>query len=72
MEQRLPCRKIPDTPGCIALIRNGHFLYAAGNDLFSVYDIRRPEEPKLLRKRSGFGCGRQFALSGKRLYLSAR
>ena len=72
MERRISCRTVPGSPGCIALIRNSHFLYAAGNDLFAVYDIRRAEDPVLLRKRSGFGCGRQFAISGNRLYLTAR
>ncbi len=72
MEHKISYQTVPGSPGCIALIRHGDFLYAAGNDLFAVYDIRRPMEPKLLRKRAGFGCGRQFAISGKRLYLTAR
>ncbi len=71
-EKAIPCRRIPDTPGCIALLKYGNYLYAAGNDVFSVYDVTRADAPVLIRKRRGFGCCRQFARSGNRLYLTAR
>ena len=54
-EKAIPCRRIPDTPGCIALLKYGNYLYAAGNDVFSVYDVTRADAPVLIRKRRGFG-----------------
>ena len=38
-EKAIPCRRISDTPGCIALLKYGNYLYAAGNDVFSVYAV---------------------------------
>lgn len=71
-DARIPLRHVPDSPGCIALLQHGNYLYAAGNDVFSVYDIRKADSPVLIRKRRGFGLCRQFAVSGNRLYLTAR
>lgn len=74
MEQypEIPFTIVPGSAGCIALARSGSYLYTAGGDRLSVYDISRPDHPKLCWRRSGFGNGRQLAAAHGRLYLTAR
>ena len=74
MEQypEIPFTIVPGSAGCIALARSGSYLYTAGGDRLSVYDISRPDHPKLCWRRSGFGNGRQLAAAHDRLYLTAR
>ena len=74
MEQypEIPFTIVPGSAGCIALARSGSDLYTAGGDRLSVYDISRPDHPKLCWRRSGFGNGRQLAAAHGRLYLTAR
>lgn len=68
----IPFTIVPGSAGCIALARSGSYLYTAGGDRLSVYDISRPDHPKLCWRRSGFGNGRQLAAAHGRLYLTAR
>lgn len=63
---------VAGSAGCIALARAGNYLYTAGGDRLSVYDISRPDHPELCWRRSGFGNGRQLAAAHGRLYLTAR
>ena len=74
MEQypEIPFTIVPGSAGCIALARFENHLYAAGGDRLSVYDISRPDHPKLCWRRSGFGNGRQMAVFRQKLYLTAR
>ena len=68
----IPFTIVPGSAGCIALARTGNYLYTAGGDRLSVYDISRPDQPKLCWRRSGFGNGRQLTAAHGRLYLTAR
>lgn len=72
MEKQIPFRTVPGSRGCIALAKQGDFLYAAGGDTLSVYNVRRADQPELIWRRGGFGNGRQLAAVGDRLYLTAR
>ena len=64
----IPFTIVPGSAGCIALARTGNYLYTAGGDRLSVYDISRPDQPKLCWRRSGFGNGRQLTAAHGRLY----
>ncbi len=64
--------RVDGSAGCIALVRSGNYLYAAGGDRLSVYDISIPDRPELCWRRSGFGNGRQLTAAHGRLYLTAR
>lgn len=68
----IPFSHVEGSAGCIALARSGNFLYTAGGDRLSVYDISIPDRPELRWRRSGFGNGRQLAAAPGRLYLTAR
>jgi hypothetical protein len=72
MEKLIPYRTVARSAGCIALAKKGNFLYAAGGDFLSVYDVSLAEKPKLVWRRGGFGNGRQLAVAGSKLYLTAR
>lgn len=72
MKNRIPYSIVVDSDGCIALAKKGDFLYAAGGDTLCVYDISQAKNPKLIRQIRGFGNGRQLAIAGDRLYLTAR
>lgn len=72
MGKQISYQTVAGSAGCIALAKKGHFLYAAGGDFLSVYDVSRAEKPELVRRRGGFGNGRQLAIAGDRLYLTAR
>jgi len=68
----IPFNTVDGSPGCIALAKEGDFLYAAGGDILSVYDISKPDKPKLVWKRGGFGNARQLAILDGYLYMTAR
>lgn len=72
MKNQIPYCTVADSVGCIALAKKDNFLYAAGGDFLSVYDVSQAENPKLIRRSRGFGHGRQLAIAGDRLYLTAR
>lgn len=72
MTRPISYRTVAGSAGCIALAKKAHFLYAAGGDLLSIYDVSRAESPELVRRIRGFGNGRQLAVAGDRLYLTAR
>ena len=69
---QIPFQKVPDSLGCIAVFKYKNYLYTAGENQFSVYDISEPLKPELLRVKRGIGLARQFALSGNTLFLTAR
>lgn len=66
------CNTVAGSVGCIALARKDDILYTAGGDCLSAYDVSNAQFPRLVWRRRGFGNGRQLAISGKRLYLTAR
>ncbi len=72
MAKKIPFNTVNNSMGCIALARKDNFLYAAGGDNLSVYDISKPDKPELLWRRGGFGNGRQLAVTDGLLYMTAR
>ena len=69
--EQLVFNRIKGSPGAIPLYKNGNYLYAAGDKGFAVYDLKTPEKPKLISLISGVN-GRQMAVSGNTLYVTAR
>jgi hypothetical protein len=72
MKKQITYKNIIDSDGCIALTKKGNFLYTAGGDNLSIYDIHQAGTPKLMQKISGFGNGRQMTVEGNILYITAR
>jgi len=70
--KKISIKSIAGSSGCIALVKEKNFLYAAGGDILSVYDISKPDNPKLVWKRGGFGNARQLAILDDYLYMTAR
>ena len=68
---QLVFNRIKGSPGAIPLRKNGNYLYAAGDKGFAVYDLKNPESPELVRLIPGIN-GRQMAVSGNILYVTAR
>ena len=69
--KQLVFSQIKDSPGAIPLYKNGNYLYSAGKHGFAVYDLKTPEEPELIFLTEGVS-GRQMAVSGNTLYITAR
>jgi len=70
--ETIPFSTVPGSSGSIAVLKVGDYLYTAGGDSLCVYDVSRADDPRLLRRMSGFGSGRQLAASNGKLYLTAR
>lgn len=70
-EIRYPLLPVAGSKGCGALALHGEYLYAAGNDLLSVYRVTEPHAPRKCGELAIRGT-RQIAISGNYLYLSAR
>jgi hypothetical protein len=68
----IPYSSVADSSGGIAVLKHGDYLYTAGGDTLCVYDVSQAKTPKLIRRCDGFGNARQLAVSGDRLYLTAR
>ena len=69
--ESLKFNRIKNSPGAVPLLKNGSYLYAAGDKGFAVYDLKEPQKPKLISLLAGVN-GRQMAVSGKILYVTAR
>ena len=69
--QKIVYKSVSDSPGGTAIAKFGNYLYTAG-DVLCVYDVSDRGIPKLVKKMSGFGAGRQMAVSNGKLYLTAR
>ena len=69
--RKIEYKSVPDSLGGTAIAKYGNFLYTAG-DVLSVYDASDRGIPRLVKKMSGFGAGRQMAVSNGKLYLTAR
>ena len=69
--EQLVFSQTKDSPGAIPLYKNGNYLYSAGKHGFAVYDLKTPEEPELISLTEGVS-GRQMAVSGNTLYITAR
>ena len=68
----IPYTSISGTNGGIAILKYGDYLYTAGGDNLSVYELSDPANPRKLRSLGGFGQCRQMAISDGILYLTAR
>ena len=70
--KRIRYESISDTIGGIAILKYSNFLYTAGEEGFTVYDLKNPAHPRKLQTMTGFGQCRQMAVSNGILYLTAR
>ena len=68
---KLEFNKVKYSPGAVPLLKNGNYLYAAGDKGFVVYDLKEPSKPEMIHHIPGIN-GRQMAISGKTLYITAR
>jgi len=69
----LPVEKIKGSYGCTALQVEGNYLYAAGNNYFSVYNISKDtEKPRLIFSIQGLTVSRQMAVYKDNVYITGR
>ncbi|MCB1062579.1 MAG: hypothetical protein KDN20_06635 [Verrucomicrobiae bacterium] len=68
----LKVEKVPGIDACQAVAVVGDRLYATGRGTFSVLDISRAADPKILGELSGLGNTRQIFVRDGIAYVSAR
>lgn len=68
---KLEFRKVPSSTSSTAILKHGDILYAAGWKGLKVYRLTNPEKPELIASDARI-IGRQMALSGNTLYITAR
>lgn len=68
---KLEFRKVPSSASSTAILKHGDILYAAGWKGLQVYKLTNPEKPELITSDARI-IGRQMALSGDILYITAR
>ena len=69
---KLEFRKVPESRSSTAIARKGEYLYTCGWSGMTVYDIRKPLEPRPVWSSSRITGGRQMRIENKFLYLTAR
>jgi len=72
MYKNIEYKSIANSDGCIALGKKDNYLYTAGGDSLSVYNVSTATKPELIGKLIGLGNGRQIAIAEDKLYLTAR
>lgn len=69
---KLEFRKVPESRSSTAIARKGEYLYTCGWSGMTVYDIRKPLEPRPVWSSSRITGGRQMRIENELLYLTAR